>query len=74
MTKTEHVPSPHEVQDKEILSAEDVAALLGIKRTLSYRLIAPGGPIPSFKVGRLRRCRRSDVDRYVEEQMSPNAK
>jgi excisionase family DNA binding protein len=61
-------PTPADVRDKDILSPEELAVVLNIGRTLTYRLIAQK-VIPSFRVGRLRRVRRSDVERYVEQQV-----
>ena len=51
----------------EVMSPEDLANYLGCGRTFAYQLLAEGS-IESFKIGRLRRIRRSDVDRYIEER------
>ena len=53
---------------RELLSPEQLADYLGCGRTFAYELLAgPNPAIPSFKIGRLRRVRRVDVDRYVEQ-------
>jgi excisionase family DNA binding protein len=52
-----------------LLSPEQLAAYLGIGRTLAYQLLAEKR-IPSFTIGKLRRVRKADVDRYVEERLS----
>lgn len=53
---------------RELLSPEQLAEYLGCGRTYAYSLLAgPDPAIPSFKIGRLRRVRRVDVDRYVEK-------
>ena len=52
----------------ELLSPEQLADYLGCGRTYVYGLLARG-EIPSFKLGKLRRVRRADVDVFVEERM-----
>jgi excisionase family DNA binding protein len=49
---------------KLLLTVEEAAALLGIKRTLTYELIRSGA-LASVRVGRLRRIRYSDLDAYA---------
>jgi excisionase family DNA binding protein len=68
MAKKKPLPSPQEVRAKETLSPEDVAVLVGCKRTSAYKLLADGS-IPSFTVGRLRRVRRADVERFIEDRL-----
>ena len=68
---TKPLPSPQEVRAKETLSPEDMAVLVGCGRTMAYLLLADGS-IPSFKVGRLRRVRRTDVERFIEQQIATN--
>lgn len=50
--------------DKLLLTVPEAAALLGIGRTLMYELIGSGA-IQSVTVGRLRRLRRTDLERYA---------
>jgi excisionase family DNA binding protein len=52
-----------------LLSPEQLAEYLGIGRTLAYQLLAKKR-IPSFTIGKLRRVRKTVVDRYVEERLS----
>ena len=54
---------------QELLSPEQLAKRLGIGRTFAYQLLAKKR-IPSFTIGKLRRIRKADVDRYVEERLS----
>ena len=54
---------------EKLLSPEQLAEYLGIKRTFTYQLLAEKR-IPSFTIGKLRRVRKADVDRYVEERLS----
>src|SRR5918997_3356931 len=61
------LPSPEEVRAKETLSPEEMAVVLGCGRTMAYRLLAHS-EIPSFTLGRLRRVRRVDVERYIAER------
>jgi excisionase family DNA binding protein len=49
---------------KLLLTVDEAAALLGIKRTLTYELIRTGA-LASVRVGRLRRIRYSDLDAYA---------
>jgi excisionase family DNA binding protein len=55
-------------QTKRLLSAEDLARELGVGRTTAYSLLW-SGTIPSMKVGRLRKVRRSDVDAFIEARL-----
>ena len=47
-----------------LLTAAEAAAVLKIGRSKLYELIARGG-IDSVKLGRCRRFRRSDLDRFI---------
>ena len=67
------LPSPEEVRAKDILSPEEVAVVLGCGRTMAYRLIS-SSEIPSFRIGRLRRVRRIDVERFVAERVDGGQK
>lgn len=51
-----------------LLSLKDLAGYLSCSRTYAASLLADG-TIPSFKVGTLRRVRKSDIDAYVEAQL-----
>jgi excisionase family DNA binding protein len=65
--RTKTLPSSEEVRVKETLSPEDLAVVLGCGRTTAYTILA-NREIPSFRIGRLRRVRRVDVERYLEAQ------
>ena len=67
--RTKTLPTPEEVRAKETLSPEDLAVILGCGRTTAYGILATS-EIPSFRIGRLRRIRRVDVERYLEAQAS----
>jgi excisionase family DNA binding protein len=54
---------------ERLLSPQQLADHLGIGRTLAYEILAQKR-IPSFTIGKLRRVRRADVDRYVEERLN----
>lgn len=71
-TGTEKGSGPSGDGENVILSPEQLAAYLGIGRTLTYQILAQKR-IPSFTIGKLRRVRRVDVDRYVEECLSAEA-
>ena len=55
-------------QTKRLLSAEELAQELGVGRTTVYALLW-SGTIPSIKLGRLRRVRREDLDRFISQRM-----
>ena len=57
----------------ELMSPEQLADYLGIGRTFAYQLLAQKR-IPSFTLGKLRRVRKADVDRYIEERLGVEAK
>ena len=71
MPGTKALPSEAEVREKEVLTPEDVAVLIGCKRTKDYELISTGA-IPSYRVGRLRRVRRMHVEKFIVEQVAAN--
>ena len=58
---------------REVMSPEELAEYLGLGRTYTYKLLM-AGEIPSFKIGKLRRARRVDVDAYLEEQVRSQAR
>jgi len=49
---------------KPFLSVEEAAMLLGIGRTVTYRLVL-GGELRSVKIGRRRLVVRASVEEYV---------
>ena len=57
---------------REVMSPEQLAEYLGLGRTYTYQLLM-NREIPSFKIGKLRRVRRVDVDAYLEEQVRSQA-
>jgi excisionase family DNA binding protein len=52
------------------MSTEELAKFLGLGRTWTYELLSAGA-IPSVRIGRLRKIRRTDVDRFVESRLEP---
>jgi excisionase family DNA binding protein len=59
-----------DAEAREILTPEELAEYLRIGRTFAFSLLAgPDPAIPSFPLGRLRRVRRVDVDRYIERRL-----
>ena len=71
-TKAQKRSSLSESRNEKLLSPEQLAECLGIGRTFAYQLLAKKR-IPSFTIGKLRRVRKSDVDRYIEERLSADA-
>ena len=49
----------------DFISAEELGQWLMLGRTRTWELLA-GGEIPSYKIGRLRRIKKSDVEEYLE--------
>jgi DNA binding domain, excisionase family len=52
----------------DFISAEELSEWLMLGRTRTWELLA-GGEIPSYKIGRLRRIRKVDVERYLAARM-----
>jgi len=50
---------------KEFLSIEDVAIYLGIKKSTVYSKVK-SGEIPHYRLGRLLKFRKEDIDRWME--------
>jgi excisionase family DNA binding protein len=53
---------------EHLMSPEELAEFLGISRTYTYQLLAKG-VIPCARIGRLRKVRRTEVDRFVEDRL-----
>jgi excisionase family DNA binding protein len=51
--------------EEELLTVEQVQQLLKVGRTFAYSLVR-SGELPSYRVGRLLRVRRQDVDLWLE--------
>jgi excisionase family DNA binding protein len=51
----------------EVFTPEELADYLKVGRTYAYRLLATR-EVSSFTIGRLRRIRRQDAERYVEKR------
>jgi excisionase family DNA binding protein len=62
-----------EVRSEEtLLTPEELADYLKCSRTYAYQLLARG-EIPSLKLGKLRRIRRSDANLYIEKRVAEGA-
>ena len=59
---------PQTEQAEYLLSPDEVRQHLGLGRTYTYRLLATGA-IPSVRIGRLRKVRRTDVERFIEDRL-----
>jgi excisionase family DNA binding protein len=57
-----------EERTEYLMSPEELAKFLGLGRTRTYELLS-AGIIPSVRIGRLRKIRRTDVDRFVEARL-----
>jgi putative molybdopterin biosynthesis protein len=60
-----HEKSPSTRAAEELLTVEQVQELLKVGRTFAYTLVR-SGELPSYRVGRLIRIRRRDVERWLE--------
>jgi excisionase family DNA binding protein len=61
-------PSTQAEETKRLLNADQLAQELGVSRTTAYSLLW-SGTIPSMKLGRLRRVRREDLERFISQRM-----
>jgi len=55
---------------KEWFTTDELIRWLGIGRTKTYELLRTG-EIPSYKIGRVRRIRRRDVEAWLELNKYP---
>jgi excisionase family DNA binding protein len=53
-----------------LLRATEVARILNISRAMAY-LLMQRGDIRTVRIGTARRVRREDLDRYIQENLSP---
>jgi excisionase family DNA binding protein len=53
---------------EELLTVEQLQELLKVGRTFAYSLIR-SGELPSYRVGRLVRVRRRDMERWLEDNV-----
>ena len=60
----ERQPPAQGVGHRLLLTVEEAATCLGVGRTYMFDLIARGA-VPSVRLGKLRRIRISDLERYV---------
>ena len=49
------------------MSPEELAQFLGVGRTYVYRLLSVA--VPCIRMGRLRKVRRTDAEKFVEAHM-----
>ena len=59
-----------EERTEYLMSAEDVAKVLALGRTRTYELMS-NGTLPCVRIGRLRRVRRTDVDKFIQSHLEP---
>jgi len=58
-----------EAEGKEWFSPDELWRWLGLGRTKTYELLQ-SGEIPSYKIGRVRRIRRADIESWLEQNRS----
>jgi excisionase family DNA binding protein len=51
-----------------LMSPDEVRQHLGISRTYTFRLLTTGA-IPCVRIGRLRKVRRSDLEKFIEARL-----
>ncbi len=54
---------------QQLITLDEAAERLHVHRITVHRLISDGR-LPSLKVGRARRIRASDLDRFIEERLA----
>lgn len=57
----------HEAMTDDIMTLREVAAYLKLAEKTAYKLAAEG-KLPGFKVGGSWRFKRTDLDKWIEEQ------
>ena len=55
-------------QNEYLMSPEELRQFLGLGRTYTYQLLTSGA-IPSVRIGRLRKVRRADDERFIDTRM-----
>jgi excisionase family DNA binding protein len=67
VTRSSHRSNVRNVPDEEIvwLSTQEAARRLGITTRTLYRFVDEG-QIPAYKMGRVFRLKRSDVDEFID--------
>lgn len=55
-----------QAESKEWYSPDELWRWLGLGRTKTYELLQ-SGEIPSYKIGRIRRIRRQDIEAWLEQ-------
>ena len=62
-------PNPQTEELTEyLMSPEELARFLGLGRTYIYRILAEG-EIPCVRIGRLRKVRRTDAEKFVDARV-----
>ena len=51
-----------------LMSPDEVRQHLGLSRTYTFRLLTTGA-IPCVRIGRLRKVRRSDLEKFIEARL-----
>ena len=55
-----------------LMSPGEVAGVLGLGRTYTYQLLSTGA-LPSVRIGRLRKVRRTDVEQFIKARLEPKS-
>ena len=58
------------MSDREVLTTAELADLLGVHWRTLHRVRERGEGPPAYKIGRVYRYRRSDVEAWIREQAS----
>jgi excisionase family DNA binding protein len=59
--------------EHRFISPQELQELLGCGRTFIYELLARG-ELPSYKIGKLRRIKLSDLELWLEDNKHPAVK
>ena len=58
---------------EELLTIEELAKYLKISKYTLYKMLEKG-KVPGFKIANQWRFKKSDIDRWIEEQRKPTVK
>lgn len=64
------IPPPRTSVTFESLTVPEVAAILGVSKMSTYRLIH-SGELTGYRIGRVFRVNRMDLDRYLQAARGP---
>ena len=61
------------METREWMSSEELRSWVGLRKTKIQSLLQSGA-IPSYRIGKVRRIRRADVERFLEQNRSESGR